>query len=182
MEITMSLFSVICQNCYEKMELDRPHNACICRGGWLLLLMKTCIFQLLITSFQLTCHLKLCKKRYNIFFNYMYECGGGGGVLHHGYLDHIINTWKQVKFPVLLSRSTYSALWYKPDTLFSTPKANVKIDFNCPYAGSSPEAEVLVHIFTQLLMDYLNDYGRFLGIDGLCFILNYFFILCLLSC
>ncbi|CAJ1911887.1 unnamed protein product [Sphenostylis stenocarpa] len=46
------------------------------------------------------------------------------------------------KFPVLLSRSTYSALWYKPDTLFSTPKAYVKIDFNCPYAGSSPEADV----------------------------------------
>jgi len=83
-------------------------------------------------------------------------------VLPHGYLDHIINTWKQVKFPVLLSRSTYSALWYKPDTLFATPKAYVKIDFNCPYAGSSPEAQILVNIFTQLLMDYLNDYGRFL--------------------
>ncbi|QCD97433.1 insulin-degrading enzyme-like 1, peroxisomal [Vigna unguiculata] len=74
---------------------------------------------------------------------------------------------EKVKFPVLLSRSTYSALWYKPDTLFSTPKANVKIDFNCPYAGSSPEAEVLVHIFTQLLMDYLNDYAYYAQIAGL---------------
>jgi len=146
------------------MELDRPHNACICRGGWLLLLMKICIFQLLTNSFQLTCHLKPCRKRYDIFINYICVFGGrrGARVLYHDYLDHIINTWKQVKFPVLLSRSTHSALWYKPDTLFSTPKAYVKIDFNCPYAGSSPESELLVHIFTQLLMDYLNDYGRFL--------------------
>ncbi|XP_014495754.1 insulin-degrading enzyme-like 1, peroxisomal [Vigna radiata var. radiata] len=74
---------------------------------------------------------------------------------------------EKVKFPVLLRRSTYSALWYKPDTLFSTPKAYVKIDFNCPYAGSSPEAEVLVHIFTQLLMDYLNDYAYYAQVAGL---------------
>jgi len=67
----------------------------------------------------------------------------------------------------LLSRSTYSALWYKPDTLFSTPKAYVKIDFNCPYSGNSPEAEVLTHIFTELLMDYLNEYGRLLAFRGL---------------
>ena len=69
---------------------------------------------------------------------------------------------KQVKFPVLLNRSSYSALWYKPDTMFSTPKAYVKIDFNCPYAASSPEAEVMTDIFTRLLMDYLNEYGRLL--------------------
>ncbi|OIW21916.1 hypothetical protein TanjilG_14752 [Lupinus angustifolius] len=65
---------------------------------------------------------------------------------------------EKVKFPVLLSRSSYSALWYKPDTLFSIPKAYVKIDFHCPYAGNSPETEVLTHIFTELLMDYLNEY------------------------
>ena len=86
---------------------------------------------------------------------------------HHGSLDDAINTFKQEKFPVLLSRSTYSALWYKPDTLFSTPKAYVKIDFNCPYSGNSPEAKVLTHIFTELLMDYLNEYGRLLAFRGL---------------
>lgn len=67
---------------------------------------------------------------------------------------------KQVKFPVLLRKSSYSRLWYKPDTMFSTPKAYVKIDFNCPHAGNSPEAEVLNDIFTRLLMDYLNEYGK----------------------
>ena len=44
--------------------------------------------------------------------------------------------------------------------MFSTPKAYVKIDFNCPFATSSPEADVLTDLFTRLLMDYLNEYGR----------------------
>lgn len=43
--------------------------------------------------------------------------------------------------------------------MFSTPKAYVKIDFNCPFASSSPETEVLTDIFARLLMDDLNDYG-----------------------
>ena len=51
-------------------------------------------------------------------------------------------------------------LWYKPDTVFLTPKAYVKIDFNCPRASDSPEAKVLCNIFTRLLMDYLNEYGK----------------------
>lgn len=80
---------------------------------------------------------------------------------------------EKVKFPVLLRRSTYSALWYKPDTLFSTPKAFVKIDFNCPYAGNSPEAEVLAHIFTQLLMDYLNEYAYYAQVAGLYYNINH---------
>lgn len=43
--------------------------------------------------------------------------------------------------------------------MFSTPKAYVKIHFNCPFASSSPETEVLTDIFARLLMDDLNDYG-----------------------
>ena len=43
--------------------------------------------------------------------------------------------------------------------MFSTPKAYVKIDFNCPHASYSPEAEVLADLFARLLMDYLNEYG-----------------------
>ncbi|KAK7244519.1 hypothetical protein RIF29_39342 [Crotalaria pallida] len=74
---------------------------------------------------------------------------------------------EKVKFPVLLSRSSCSALWYKPDTLFSIPKAYVKIDFHCPYAGNSPEAQVLTHIFTELLMDYLNEYAYYAQVAGL---------------
>lgn len=80
---------------------------------------------------------------------------------------------EKVKFPVLLSRSSYSALWYKPDTLFSTPKAYVKIDFNCPYAGNSPEAGVLTHIFTQLLVDYLNEYAYYAQVAGLHYSINH---------
>ncbi|GAY61804.1 hypothetical protein CUMW_212870 [Citrus unshiu] len=60
------------------------------------------------------------------------------------------------KFPVLLRKSSYSTLWYKADTMFSTSKVFVKIYFNCPHATSSPESEVLIDIFTWLLLDYLN--------------------------
>ncbi|KAK6244176.1 hypothetical protein QUC31_010585 [Theobroma cacao] len=74
---------------------------------------------------------------------------------------------EKVKFPVLLRKSSYSKLWYKPDTMFSTPKAYVKIDFNCPYASNSPEAEVLADIFARLLMDYLNEYAYYAQVAGL---------------
>ncbi|KAF7819028.1 insulin-degrading enzyme-like 1, peroxisomal [Senna tora] len=79
---------------------------------------------------------------------------------------------EKVKFPILLSRSSYSALWYKPDTMFSTPKAYVKIDFSCPYAGNSPEAEVLTDIFSRLLMDYLNEYAYYAQVAGLYYGIN----------
>ncbi|XP_057999839.1 insulin-degrading enzyme-like 1, peroxisomal isoform X2 [Hevea brasiliensis] len=76
-------------------------------------------------------------------------------------------TQEKVKFPVLVRKSSYASLWYKPDTRFSTPKAYVKIDFNCPFAKSSPEAEVLTVIFTQLLEDYLNEYAYHASVAGL---------------
>ncbi|XP_058072919.1 insulin-degrading enzyme-like 1, peroxisomal isoform X2 [Magnolia sinica] len=76
------------------------------------------------------------------------------------------------KFPVLLRRSSISRLWYKPDTMFSTPKAYIKIDFNCPESSYSPEAEVLTEIFTRLLMDYLNEYAYDAQVAGLYYGIN----------
>uniref|UniRef100_A0A1J3GFR1 Zinc-metallopeptidase, peroxisomal n=1 Tax=Noccaea caerulescens TaxID=107243 RepID=A0A1J3GFR1_NOCCA len=69
--------------------------------------------------------------------------------------------------PVLLRNSPFSRLWYKPDTMFSKPKAYVKMDFNCPLAVSSPDAAVLTDIFTRLLMDYLNEYAYYAQVAGL---------------
>lgn len=66
-----------------------------------------------------------------------------------------------MNFPVLLRKSPYSRLWYKPDTLFSMPKGYIIIDFSCPQSRSSPESIVLTSIFIQLLMDYLNEYGKY---------------------
>ncbi|KAL6530464.1 Insulin-degrading enzyme-like 1, peroxisomal [Orobanche minor] len=74
---------------------------------------------------------------------------------------------EQRKLPILLRKTQYSRLWYKPDTAFLTPKAYVKIDFNCPFSGGSPEAEVLTEIFTRLLMDYLNEYAYDAQVAGL---------------
>ncbi|XWS66351.1 hypothetical protein CRYUN_Cryun05aG0191800 [Craigia yunnanensis] len=79
----------------------------------------------------------------------------------------IKNAQEKVKLPVLLRKSSYSKLWYKPDTVFSTPKAYVKIDFNCPHASYSPEAEVLADLFARLLMDYLNEYAYYAQVAGL---------------
>lgn len=66
-----------------------------------------------------------------------------------------------MNFPVLLRKSPYSRLWYKPNTLFSMPKGYCIIDFICPQSRSSPESAVLTCIFVRLLKDYLNDYGKY---------------------
>ncbi|MBA0642157.1 hypothetical protein Goklo_026595, partial [Gossypium klotzschianum] len=81
----------------------------------------------------------------------------------------IKNAQEEVKFPVLLRKSSYSKLWYKPDIVFSTPKAYVKIDFNCPHAGNSPETEVLGDLFARLLLDYLNEYAYYAQVAGLLY-------------
>ncbi|KAL1225571.1 Insulin-degrading enzyme-like 2 [Cardamine amara subsp. amara] len=70
-------------------------------------------------------------------------------------------------FPVLLRKTSFSRLWYKPDTKFFKPKAYIKMDFNCPLAVSSPHAEVLSNIFVWLLVDYLNEYAYYAQTAGL---------------
>ncbi|XP_031397805.1 insulin-degrading enzyme-like 1, peroxisomal isoform X3 [Punica granatum] len=77
------------------------------------------------------------------------------------------NVPEKVKLPVLLRKSPFSVLWYKPDTLFSVPKASVKIRFRCPSACYSPEAELLTDIFTWLLSDYLNEYAYYAEVANL---------------
>ncbi|KDO36518.1 hypothetical protein CISIN_1g026322mg [Citrus sinensis] len=57
--------------------------------------------------------------------------------------------------------------------MFSTPKAFVKIYFNCPHASSSPESEVLTDIFTRLLLDYLNEYAYYAQVAGLDYGINH---------
>ncbi|KAG0474050.1 hypothetical protein HPP92_015907 [Vanilla planifolia] len=73
----------------------------------------------------------------------------------------------KVRYPSLLRKSPFSKLWYKPDTMFFTPKAYVKIEFNCPLSSQSPEAAVLTDIFTRLLIDYLNEYAYYAQVAGL---------------
>ncbi|KAJ3687007.1 hypothetical protein LUZ61_016171 [Rhynchospora tenuis] len=66
---------------------------------------------------------------------------------------------EEVKFPKVIRNSSFSTLWHKPDKKFLVPKAYVVIDFHCPLANNSPEAEVLTSLFVSLLTDYLNDYA-----------------------
>ncbi|KAI4330509.1 hypothetical protein MLD38_028795 [Melastoma candidum] len=77
------------------------------------------------------------------------------------------NEEEKIVHPVLLRKSSCSTLWFKPDTTFSTPKACLKIDFSCPHANESSEAEEMTYIFTRLLMDYLNEYAYYAQVAGL---------------
>ncbi|KAF3776375.1 Zinc-metallopeptidase [Nymphaea thermarum] len=62
--------------------------------------------------------------------------------------DLAIKEVQQANYPFLLRKTSFSRLWYKPDNLFLTPKAFIKIDFSCPESRHSPDAEVLTDIFT----------------------------------
>ncbi|CAM0906365.1 unnamed protein product [Alopecurus aequalis] len=74
---------------------------------------------------------------------------------------------EKTSFPCMLRKTLFSRLWYKPDTLFFTPKVYIKMDFHCPLSHSSPESSVLTDVFTRLLMDYLNDYAYDAEVAGL---------------
>ncbi|ESQ44327.1 hypothetical protein EUTSA_v10005770mg [Eutrema salsugineum] len=74
---------------------------------------------------------------------------------------------KEDIYPVLLRKSAFSRLWYKPDTMFFKPKAYVKMDFNCPLSVTSPDAVVLSNMFVWLLVDYLNEYAYYAQSAGL---------------
>ncbi|KAL4198409.1 hypothetical protein AMTRI_Chr03g140060 [Amborella trichopoda] len=76
------------------------------------------------------------------------------------------NGLEKAKYPVLLRKSSFSRLWFKADTMFFSPKAFVKIDFNCPESAHSPEARVFKAIFTRLIVDYLNEYGKPIELFG----------------
>jgi insulysin len=71
----------------------------------------------------------------------------------------------QVTFPTVLRKTPLSRLWYKPDLLFSTPKVHVIIDFHCPLSSHSPEAIISTDLFVDLLVDYLNAYGKHQFVD-----------------
>ncbi|ONM58858.1 Insulin-degrading enzyme-like 1 peroxisomal [Zea mays] len=79
---------------------------------------------------------------------------------------------EKVSFPAMLRKTQFSRLWYKPDTMFFTPKAYIKMDFHCPLSQSSPESAVLTDVFTRLLMDYLNDYAYDAQVAGLYYVVK----------
>lgn len=80
---------------------------------------------------------------------------------------------EKVKLPILVRKSRFSRLWYKSDTMFFTPKAFIKLDFNCPESNNSPEAEILTDIFTKLLVDYLNEYAYYAEVAGLAYSIDH---------
>ena len=55
--------------------------------------------------------------------------------------------------------------------LFSTPKVHIIIVFHCPLSSHSPEAVIATELFVDLLVDYLNAYGKHKSVN-----LVYFYI------
>ncbi|XP_020092162.1 insulin-degrading enzyme-like 1, peroxisomal isoform X2 [Ananas comosus] len=76
---------------------------------------------------------------------------------------------EKVKVPIMLRKSSFSRLWYKPDTMFLTPKAYIIIDFNCPLANHTPDQEILTSLYVRLLLDYLNAFAYDADIAGLSY-------------
>lgn len=81
----------------------------------------------------------------------------------------LLDVDSSVKFPTLVRRSSLSRLWYKPDPTFRTPKAHIQFDFHCPEANFSPETSILTRIFTNLLLDYLNEVAYYAEVAGLSY-------------
>ncbi|KAL2602981.1 hypothetical protein R1flu_022426 [Riccia fluitans] len=71
--------------------------------------------------------------------------------------------------PCVLKNSKMSRLWYKPDTKFLTPKAQLELLFICPVAYTSPEAVLLASIFSDLVNDYLSAYTYSAQVAGLSY-------------
>ncbi|KAF3517946.1 hypothetical protein DY000_02061593 [Brassica cretica] len=74
-------------------------------------------------------------------------------------MDFSVNDDKDKNgLPVLLRKSLFSRLWYKPETTFSIPKPYVKIDFNCPLAVNSPDTAALTDTFVRYILWWLSCY------------------------
>ena len=74
--------------------------------------------------------------------------------------------------PVLLSSSGSCELWWKADTTFLKPKANVLLKLCSPLCHLSPTNAVLTSLFCRLLEDELTEYSYDADIAGLAYSLS----------
>jgi insulysin len=69
--------------------------------------------------------------------------------------------------PQLIHESKMSKLWYKPDTLFNTPKGQVYLSLISPESYTSPEAAVCTNLLTKMLIDSMNEVVYYAEVAGL---------------
>ncbi|WP_299177961.1 insulinase family protein [uncultured Neptuniibacter sp.] len=71
--------------------------------------------------------------------------------------------------PVQLSKTPLAEHWYKQDTEFKTPKANVYFSLQTPIANQTAKNWVLNKLYTQMLQEQLNEtlYDAYIaGLNG----------------
>jgi len=71
--------------------------------------------------------------------------------------------------PEVVYESSMSKLWFKPDTLFKTPKGQVYLRFSLPESYTSPEAAVCTNLFTKMLVDSMNEVTYYAEVAGLSY-------------
>lgn len=71
--------------------------------------------------------------------------------------------------PAICRTSPLSTLWWKPDTLFASPKGCAYLNLMLPDAYAYPEACVLTRLFTKMLTDDLNKFVYQAEIAGLSY-------------
>ncbi|QDZ21486.1 insulinase-like metalloprotease [Chloropicon primus] len=69
--------------------------------------------------------------------------------------------------PEMIYESEMSELWYKPDTLFGTPKGQVYLSVISPECYCSPEAAVCTNLYTKMLVDSMNEVTYYAEVAGL---------------
>ena len=74
--------------------------------------------------------------------------------------------------PTLLSASAACETWWKADSVFQKPKANVLVKFVSPLAHTSPASTVLTSLYARLLEDALSEYSYDADIAGLSYSLT----------
>ena len=76
---------------------------------------------------------------------------------------------EEAAVPKLVYKSQMSELWYKPDTLFETPKGQVYLSLVSAGSYSSPEAAVSTNLLTKLLIDSMNEVTYYAEVAGLAY-------------
>lgn len=74
-----------------------------------------------------------------------------------------------IAVPKIVYKSKMSELWYKPDTLFDTPKGQVYLSLVSPESYCTPEAAVCTNLLTKMLVDSMNEVTYYAEVAGLAY-------------
>ncbi|KAG0697015.1 Metalloenzyme, LuxS/M16 peptidase-like protein [Suillus ampliporus] len=71
--------------------------------------------------------------------------------------------------PHLIKQTPLGSVWHKKDDQFWLPKASLIVELRSPAAGSSPRADTMTRLFTDLVNDSLQEFAYNAELAGLFF-------------